>query len=161
MYVRESLRLEIPFESCSEALQDPPEQWIPGAVTALDEPSRDLLARLGFSVLGLDVTKQVRMQVGETSLRGDWLRIPIRWHAEPVEQAFPAFDGEIELVTVDPGVTRLVLAGTYEPPLGAVGRSLDNAVMKAAARATIRRLARELARVIRRRRAADTHPTGA
>ena len=55
-------------------------------------------------------------------------------------------DGKVELAPVDAGVTRLTVSGMYEPPLGAVGKKLDEVLLRNVAQATVRELAESIAK---------------
>ncbi len=154
MYIRQNATVKAPFDVCRYALLAPADSWLPHIVRELEEPHGELLARLGFSVLGIGVTKQVALQLGDAELRRDWLRIPIHWEARPASDAFPVFEGEIQLAPADAASTKLEVSGTYDPPLGRVGSSADNLVMNQAARATVRRFVREVAAHLRRQAAA-------
>ena len=56
--------------------------------------------------------------------------------------------GRIEIAPVDKGVSRLTVSGMYEPPLGKLGRQLDETVMNGIAEATVRELAESIAKRI-------------
>jgi hypothetical protein len=94
-----------------------------------------LLLRAGFAGL----SKQVAVQHMPAYLRGDTIVIPIRWVATgPVGGLFPPLDANLELDPAEGGTSRLGLRGSYRPPLGRIGASLDQLVLHQAARATLR-----------------------
>ena len=148
MFVRYYVNIDRPIHDCQEALLSHPERWLPNLVSAAQEPAAEILARVGFSVFTVDMRKQVAIKVGEPVALRDWLHLPIRWEARPAADLFPTFDGEIQLVPIDPGVTKLAVAGTYDAPLGDVGRTVDNLVLHTAAEATIKDFAESVARRI-------------
>lgn len=150
MFIRESAPLRAPFDSCRQALLDAPSTWMPNLAGELARPDGELTARLGFSVLGVGVTKQVAIQLGEPESGRDWIRVPVRWEAHPIAEAFPVFEGFISLAPVDAETSKLQVTGTYEPPLGRVGASADELLMRRAAKATVRRLVRELSAALLR-----------
>ena len=53
--------------------------------------------------------------------------------------------GKVELGPVDGRITRLTVSGMYEPPLGRVGKELDDALMHRVAEATVKELAEAIA----------------
>jgi len=53
--------------------------------------------------------------------------------------------GKVELAPVDGRITRLTVSGMYEPPLGRVGKELDDALMRRVAQATVKDLAESIA----------------
>jgi len=77
---------------------------------------------------------------------GDWTNIPVTWKATGPKPLFPIMTGRVELVPVDTRVTRLTVSGMYEPPLGPVGKKIDEAVMHRVAEATVRELAESIAK---------------
>jgi hypothetical protein len=74
-----------------------------------------------------------------------WTVIPLTWKATFPEKLFPEMTGKIELSPSDPDVTRLTVSGMYQPPLGSLGRQLDQALMHNVAEATVKELAESIA----------------
>jgi hypothetical protein len=54
--------------------------------------------------------------------------------------------GKVELAPVDLRNTRLTVCGMYEPPLGRLGKQLDDALMHRTAQATVKDLAESIAK---------------
>ena len=52
---------------------------------------------------------------------------------------------DLEVAALDPDLTQLTLRGSYDPPLGAMGRRLDRLLMHRVAEASIRSFLRHLA----------------
>jgi hypothetical protein len=77
---------------------------------------------------------------------GDWTTIPITWRATFIEKLFPVMVGSVELSPVDARTTKLTVSGMYEPPLGPLGRQMDNAFMHTVAEATVSDLAHSIAK---------------
>lgn len=75
--------------------------------------------------------------------------LPLRWEATgPAGELFPVLDANLIAVPEGPEKTRLVLTGSYRPPLGRFGASLDKATLNRAAHATLRALLSRLADVL-------------
>jgi hypothetical protein len=71
-------------------------------------------------------------QVGGTTV------IPLRWEASgPTAALFPMLDANIGITASDEHTSILSLIGTYTPPLGVLGATLDRAAMSHIARATV------------------------
>jgi hypothetical protein len=87
----------------------------------------------------------VEVEVGEPVTTSTWTVIPLTWKATFPQKLFPMMTGKIELAPVDKNVTRLIVSGIYEAPLGGVGRQLAEAVMHKAADATVQDLAESIA----------------
>jgi hypothetical protein len=106
---------------------------------------RRVLMRAGTAGL----TKQVQVQVLDPYERPDATVIPLRWIATgPAGGLFPQLDANIELSAVDQGHTQLALVGSYRPPFGEVGASLDRLLLNQAARATFRSMLRRLRAIL-------------
>jgi len=54
-------------------------------------------------------------------------------------------EGKVELAPVDGLTTRLTVSGMYQPPLGRMGRQLDEALMHRVAESTVKELAESIA----------------
>jgi hypothetical protein len=146
VFVRYYVTVDRPIEDCRRVLLESPGDWLPNLVQTSQGPAEQLLARMGFSILAVDVRKKAVVEIGNPVQLRDWLHIPISWEAQPVSDLFPRFEGELQLVPIGPGETKLALAGTYDPPLGDVGRAVDNLLMHTAAEATVKDFLEQLAK---------------
>lgn len=97
--------------------------------------------------LGVDVHKAVRVTLGEAITQENWLRIPIRWEADPGKHLFPTFDGGLEIESLSMNRADLVITGRYRPPLGAAG-ALANPMLGPGARRVVATLTHRLARTL-------------
>jgi len=109
------------------------------------ETGRELLVRAG--VRGL--SKRVQVQVLPPYRDSSTMVIPVRWVATgPAGGLFPQLDGNLEIVSVSPTESTLRLVGSYRPPLGETGASLDRVVLNRVAQATFRSFLRRLRRAL-------------
>lgn len=82
-------------------------------------------AFLGAQLLpGSLVTRPVRIGFGPMLEEDDAIVLPVWWEDAEHPHLFPTFDGGFELRPEGAG-TALQLVGSYEPPLGTVGRFAD------------------------------------
>jgi hypothetical protein len=51
---------------------------------------------------------------------------------------FPALDADLEIAALDAHRTQLAMSARYVPPLGALGRAIDRAIMFRVAEATLK-----------------------
>jgi CBS domain-containing protein len=109
------------------------------------EPDGSLLLRLPARVVGLDVSKQVRVRTGVAIDHGTRTCVPLQWEAEPARHAFPVFRGTVELEPMTSGLAQLAVVGAVTPPLGPVGALADATVLGALAERTTHDLADRLA----------------
>jgi hypothetical protein len=74
----------------------------------------------------------------ETRQMGKTFVIPLRWEATgPASRLYPALDANIGITPVDDLTCVLSIIGTYTPPLGFVGTTLDRAALSRVATATV------------------------
>jgi len=138
MYITHSVHINRSVEDCSEALAGEPGKWFPRL-------GGKNVGRVEVHVAGVPIRKKVVVEVGQPVKTSSWASIPLNWKATFPEKLFPAMTGKVELAPVDQGVTKLTVSGMYEPPLGAVGRQIDEALMHGIAEATVKELADSIA----------------
>lgn len=103
------------------------------------------ISRVGPSGEVLGTSKLVRVRFVEPAAHDHIAVLPLRWEATgPAGGLFPVLDADITLMPAGEH-TKLVLAGSYRPPLGVIGATLDKIVLHRVATATISSLLRELA----------------
>jgi hypothetical protein len=126
MHLRQSTRIPKPVAECALAL--------PQAVAEVagEEP------RVGFTIGPAPVRKRVRLSIGGPETVGQWLRIPVSWSARPGASFFPVLDGYMQLEPVSARESRLSLRANYQPPLGRLGKAVDDVAMHNVARATVK-----------------------
>jgi hypothetical protein len=139
MYIQHSVHIDQPVQACTDALLAGPSKWFPrlegknvGAVSA--------------HIAGVPVRKRVVVELGEPVKTSTWTVIPLSWKATFPQKLFPVMTGRVELAPVDKGVTRLTVSGMYEPPLGGLGKRIDEAMMHNVAQATVKELAESIAK---------------
>src|SRR5690349_9132369 len=143
MFVRDEVLLEVSFAVACERLTQ-----LTGSdaliTTSEDSYSRETgtLARVG----AIGLSKLVRVQVRELARTEKSAGIALRWEAVgPGGGLFPVLDADVRLTPAGEHVTLLSLAGSYRPPLGSLGRALDQAILHRVAAATIRRFVAQVA----------------
>jgi len=95
---------------------------------------------VGVEVLGVRrVTRHVRVGFGPVLAEDAVVAVPLWWEAAEHPELFPTFDGGIELWPAAGG-TELRLVGSYQPPLGSVGRFADTLVGHRIVTASLERL---------------------
>ena len=86
-------------------------------------------------------SRLVRVRFTEPARRDGTMTVSLRWEAVGVTGGlFPALDADIRLCGDGGRRVRVSLAGSYRPPLGALGAGLDRLVLHTVATATIRAL---------------------
>jgi hypothetical protein len=99
------------------------------------------------------VAKEIRLVIGTPEIHKSGLIYPISWSAIGSESLFPSLTADLTLSHVGHDRTRIVLEGTYQPPLGSLGKVIDRALLRRVAESTVRawtdRLAESLAGKVR------------
>jgi hypothetical protein len=96
-----------------------------------------LLAEVGFGEK-LRVARKVEIELGTPIRSSTKTVIPLRWTASGAAGLFPSLDADLEIAALGPHRTQLAMSARYVPPLGAVGKVLDRAVLFRVAEATIK-----------------------
>jgi len=139
MFIRYYLDLAVPFEDVERALLDEPATWVPGIALDADRGGQRLLAEVGFDVdASRRLDKEVEIEIGEPYVIPSKTMLPITWRATAAEGIFPHLDADIEIAALGAGRTQLSISARYRPPLGAVGRALDKALLHRVAEATVK-----------------------
>lgn len=98
--------------------------------------------RLSFRLAPLTgmprVGKTIDVDLAEPYEREDRLVVPMHWWAPGATRFFPHLDGDLEFAPLGSRSCQITLMGSYDPPLGFVGRHADSLVLHRVAVATIR-----------------------
>lgn len=144
-----------PYTRAKELLRD--------RLQPLAEAGTSIAQRLSIAVHDRDLGKEVAMQcaVAHDPMHFDepW---DISWEPE-VGGIYPRFHGSLSIRASDTYESaRLELRGSYEPPLGAIGKAFDSVLGKRIAELTGERFLDEIASAIEERHRAEeaAKPTG-
>jgi hypothetical protein len=143
-----------PFARVTALLERDASGVLQRATTLASERAKDLGAKLHAHVGPVDVTADVTIELGpydDTPLATGRPahRIPITWKAIRATRAFPVMHAELVIYPLTATETQLELAGTYEPPLGLVGRAIDSTLLHRIAEASVLQFVQEVARYLR------------
>jgi hypothetical protein len=78
---------------------------------------------------GLDLSRDVRVVLGDLELSTRSIRVPLRWEDARRPGLFPVLDATLEIVPVTAGhyrATQIGFVGRYQPPLGRLGAVADS-----------------------------------
>lgn len=103
--------------------------------------------------------KEVELEIGTAEIHRTGIAYPITWSATGAQVLFPKLNAELLLAHVGKSLTRIAIEGTYEPPLGFVGKMADRALLGRYADAAVRNWLDRLAESIQDE-AALTDPAG-
>jgi len=125
MYIDACTRLALPYDEARTRMLSVGPAWD---------------RRMMLTLTGLPIGKDVAVNIGRPLEGNGIVAVPVRWKATWPSAAYPSFDGELELTRLSDGSAELWLLGRYEPPFGAVGRMLDQAVLHTVAEDSLRTL---------------------
>lgn len=94
------------------------------------------------------LAKSVSLEIGVAEIHRTGLVYPITWTATGAHALFPELNADLALSQMGPSMTSLSLDGTYEPPLGVVGRVADRLALGKVAEATVRNWVDRLAEAV-------------
>lgn len=117
-------------EKSLDRLRSNAEEW---ADIAYRE-GEQLRARVGPSET---IAREVKLTIGIAEIHASGLVYPIHWTASGAGLLFPELDADLILSKTGSHSTNLTLRGTYQPPLGVLGRLADRVVLGRVADATV------------------------
>jgi hypothetical protein len=93
-----------------------------------------LMARVGPTPA---VVRRVRLEIRVAEIHTGGLVYPVHWTVDGAAGLFPQLEADLWLTKLGSRETRMTLKGTYQPPLGPLGRLADRALLGRVAEATV------------------------
>lgn len=140
MFARYFVELPLDARQVEQALLRDPQAWVPGLAGKANRHGDDLLAEVGFGG-EVRVERLVALEFGAPIHTSSKTVLPIRWSAAGASGLFPSLDADLEIASLGQRTqprTQLAMSARYDPPLGAVGRAIDRAVLFRVAEATVK-----------------------
>ena len=130
--------VELPLDAAhvEAILTRDPHAWMPGLAERANRKGDDLLAEVGFGE-ELRLSRTVAIEFAEVQRVPSRTVLPLHWKAAGAAGLFPELDADLEIAPLG-ARTQLALSARYVPPLGALGRAIDRAVLARVAEATIK-----------------------
>lgn len=144
MFVHYSTHVPVPLSDVEKRLdlvRSDMENW---ADTAYRE-GEELRARVGP---GGGIAKSVTLHIGMAEIHRRGLVYSIHWTATGTGLLFPELNADLVLSSMGPSMTSLALDGTYDPPMGVIGRAADRIALGRIAEATVRNWVDRLAEAV-------------
>jgi hypothetical protein len=156
MFAAHELELEVSFRAAQARLVNLTQgEGLSGASQNAYEDGRAALIRVGPVGEIPGASKLVRVRFLDPVDRDDAMTMALRWEATGAAGGlFPVLDANITLTPTGEHTTRLALAGTYRPPLGRLGATVDRVILNQVAAATIHALLQHVANAIAKPRPA-------
>ena len=137
MFARYFLELPIPVDDVEQALSRDPREWLPGLAEQANFRGDRLLAEVGFGE-AIRLRRKVIVEMGRPIHTSSKSFFPLRWTASGHAGLFPSLDADIEVALLGSDRVQLAISARYIPPLGAVGRTIDRALLSRVAEATLK-----------------------
>lgn len=84
------------------------------------------------------LAREVRLEIGIAEIHAYGLVYPVEWTATGAALLFPDLTADLILAKLGRDETRLTLKGTYQPPLGPLGKLANRTVLHRVAEATVK-----------------------
>jgi len=138
MFLRYYLDLPTPFERAERALIAIPESSLGALVEETGDRADRLLAEVGFTVAERRIEHQVAIAFRDPRRLSSKTLLPMMWEATGLEGLLPTLEGDLEVGPLGPNRTQLSISAIYRPPMSALGRVLDRALLHRVAEATVK-----------------------
>lgn len=137
MFARYFVELPMDREQIERSLLQDAQAWLPGLAGKANFHGDTLLAEVGFGEQ-IRVARTVAIEVGEPVSMSGKTVVPLRWSPVGAGGLFPALDADLEIAPLGSHRSQLAMSARYVPPLGALGRVVDRAVLFRIAEATLK-----------------------
>jgi hypothetical protein len=145
MFLKAYTELPVDFERVEAAMRQAPHEWLRGMAAEAGLHGERMLVEVGLQVGGHPLTRPVGLEVGDLVATKRVASLPVWLQADEPAGLVPSFAGSLDAAWLGQGRTHLALALQYEPPLGAVGRVADRALLHRVAETMAQRLLHSVA----------------
>ena len=138
MLVYDFIRIRLPAEQVRYRLLVAVSGLLQQVAEAAYDEGEELLSRVGPFGSVPRLSKAVKVSAGKVRDRGEGFVMPLRWSATGPTELFPVMEADLEIAPLGAEETQLRISGSYDPPLGLLGRGLDRLLLHQLAEATVR-----------------------
>jgi hypothetical protein len=143
-----------PYERVSDALKQNALKVFQSATKAAASRAQSVAAELHVDVAGVGVKTDINIAVKgvqekRDATAGPATRLALEWEAATMPRLFPLMKGELAIYPLTPTETQLDFSGTYEPPLGALGKTVNAIVGHRIAEVSVHRFIDDVAAYLR------------
>jgi hypothetical protein len=119
-----------------------------------------LFAAVGVGA-DLRIARTVEITIGPPVTFATKVSVPLAWQLAGAKALLPAMDADLEIAPLGEGACQLAMSARYEPPLRALGRALDQAVLHRVAEATVKDFLDRVGEKVHRQLSVETLATQA
>ncbi len=144
-----------PYERVRDALSQNAVTVFRTATKAAASRAHSVAAELHVDFRGIGVTTDINISVKSVEEKlVDLVSIPITrlqltWEASTAPRLFPLMNGELAVYPLTSTETQLDFFGAYEPPLGAVGKTMNAIIGHRIAEVSVHRFVNDVAAYLR------------
>jgi hypothetical protein len=120
-----------PYEQVRDALSKDALVVFQAATKAAASRARSIASELHVDIGGIGVEADIIISVkkieerASEAMAGPVTRLQLEWQAAKMPSLFPLMKAELSIYPLTATETQLDFSGTYEPPLGVVGKAMN------------------------------------
>jgi hypothetical protein len=144
-----------PYERVRDALRQNALTVFQSATKAAVSRAQSVAAELHVDFRGIAVKTDINISVGSIeenivdATSTPTTRLQLEWEAATMPGLFPLMKGELSVYPLTSTETQLDFSGVYEPPFGAVGRTMNAIVGHRIAEVSVHRFVSDVAGYLR------------
>jgi hypothetical protein len=144
-----------PYERVRDALRNNAVSVFQSATKAAASRAQSVAAELHVEFGGIGVNTDVKISVKNVeekaadAVSATTTRLRLEWEAAAMPRLFPVMNGELAIYPLTATETQLDFRGLYEPPFGAVGKTMNAIVGHLIAEASVHRFVSDVAGYLR------------
>ena len=144
-----------PYERVRDALMQDALSVFQSATKSADSRAQSIAAELHVDFGGIGVKTDINISVRNIEEKvvdpssTPTTRLLLEWEAATVPRLFPLMKGELSVYPLTSTETQLDFSGTYEPPFGAVGKTMNAIIGHRIAEVSVHRFVSDVAGYLR------------
>ena len=143
-----------PYERVREALKQNALKVFQSATKTAASRAESVASELRVDLGGVGVKADIKISVTEIKEKvgptaGPITRLRVEWEAAKMPQLFPLMKGELSIYPLTKTETQLDFSGIYDPPFGAVGKTMNAIAGYRIAEASVHRFLGDVAAYLR------------
>ena len=146
-----------PYERVRDALKQNALTVFQSATKAAASRAQSVAAELRVDFGGIGVKTDIKIDVQNVEEKATAsnstpvTRLLLEWEAATMPRLFPLMKGELSIYPLTSTETQLDFSGVYEPPFGAVGKTMNAIVLHRMAEASVHRFITDVAGYLRQK----------
>ena len=144
-----------PYERVRDALRTDALTVFQSATKAAAYRAQSIAAELHVEIGGVGVKTDIKISVKNVeekildAIPTPTTRLLLEWEAATMPRLFPLMRGELSIYPLTPTETQLDFSGVYQPPFGAVGKTMNAIVGHRIAEVSVHRFISDVAGYLR------------